>query len=145
MQVQWCGFSDFSLESLYGLMKLRQDVFILEQRSFYSDLDGLDQQARHLLLYLEQDLVGALRLIAEQEGLVKISRVVMARQARGTGLGKVMMQAALEEAEKRWPGRPQYLSSQEVQIPFYQRLGFQAEGDPYDDGGISHRDMWRGR
>ncbi len=145
MQLIWRNFSEFSLEDLYRLLKLRQDVFILEQQSLYADLDHKDQTARHLLAQEKGLLVGALRLSVEEGEPVMISRVVVAKVARGKGVGMDLMRAALEETEKQWPGRPQFLCAQEVQIPFYERLGFVVEGSSYNDGGIFHRNMWRGR
>ena len=102
MQLIWRNFSEFSLEDLYRLLKLRQDVFILEQQSLYADLDHKDQTARHLLAQEKGLLVGALRLSVEEGEPVMISRVVVAKVARGKGVGMDLMRAALEETEKQW-------------------------------------------
>lgn len=147
MTARWLGFDEFSLSELYDLLKLRQDVFILEQESFYADIDGQDQDALHYLITdtATGAILGAIRLFADADnGSARIGRVVIARQARGTGLGRALMQAGIDEAETRVPGGKIHVSAQAYLEKFYASLGFETVSDVYIEDGIPHIDMIRG-
>jgi ElaA protein len=146
--ILWRDFDELRNAELYQLLRLRQDVFILEQRSFYLDIDGKDLSARHLLLYPAagdgKRLRGTLRLLPPgRDGTVYIGRVALAESARGEGRGARMMCAALGEAERLYGQASIALSAQSDQVAFYRRFGFVAVGRPFDDGGIPHIEMHR--
>jgi ElaA protein len=147
--IQRSRFCELSLEHFYALAKLRQDVFIIEQQSIYTDLDGLDSEAIHFLCWSStQDgapLIGYARYrFCESAGQLKIERVVLTGEVRGKGLGKRLMQAILKDIEAHHVGTAICLSSQVTAQAFYQGLGFVAEGERYDDGGIEHITMYYG-
>ncbi|TQV79407.1 GNAT family N-acetyltransferase [Denitrobaculum tricleocarpae] len=127
------------------MLQLRSEVFVVEQESLFSDIDGLDRVARHLLLYKNNVLIGYLRFLGPEhrgDGNVAISRVVLRKNARGQGLGRVMMEAALSEVRRMYAETPVTLSAQIDQEAFYSSLGFvRVPGEPYDDAGILHIDM----
>ncbi|KEO53226.1 GNAT family N-acetyltransferase [Thioclava indica] len=119
---------------------LRRAVFIEEQGiSEPEEWDDLDSGAIHLLAYEGQTPLGTARLIiAGTTG--KIGRLCVAKSARGTGLGAALVTEACLRLKARGCSRA-YLSAQTYAIPFYERLGFTAYGEDYDDAGIPHRDM----
>ncbi len=139
----WREFVELEKEELYAVLKLRADVFILEQRSFFQDIDGQDQAGLHLILLDgEARIIGTLRLLpGVQEQTVTIGRVVLAPSARGLGYGRRMLVAALEKIAQRWGRSSVRLSAQVVQEKFYAGFGFVRISDPYDDAGIQHIDM----
>ncbi len=143
--LMWANFADLDREGLYDLLQLRSEVFVVEQESLFSDIDGLDRVARHLLLYKNNVLIGYLRFLGPEhrgDGNVAISRVVLRKNARGQGFGRVMMEAALSEARRLYAETPVTLSAQVDQEAFYSSLGFaRVPGEPYDDAGILHIDM----
>lgn len=143
----WQGFDGFSARSLYDMLRFRQDVFIVEQRSPYPDLDGLDPVCEHLLVTDDAGaLAGYLRLRgADGDEPAFIGRIVIGAGWRGTGLGRRLVAAGLDHMAARHPGQPIRIGAQQHLIPFYASFGFVVEGEPYDDGGIPHVDMWRGR
>lgn len=128
---------------LYELLKLRSEVFVVEQRCIYLDPDGQDLEALHLL---GRDAAGTLqacaRLIPTAAG-PKIGRVLTAPAARGAGQGRALMQQAIGQCEQRWPGRAISLSAQAHLQHFYASLGFVPTSDVYDEDGIAHIDMRR--
>lgn len=136
-------FEQLTKDEFYALAKLRQQVFIIEQNSIYSDLDDCDQEAMHFLECDSQDCLIAyaryrkISLFDE----VKIERVVLAAQARGLGLGKSLVVAMLKHIRGQYPVAKITLSSQIDASEFYQRLGFVEFGEVYDDGGIMHVSM----
>ena len=145
MQLSWRQFHELDLETLYGLLQLRSDVFVLEQQSLYRDIDGRDQAAHHLLCLEQGTLIGSLRV--EEPGRIRpeatIGRVVVSASARGRGLGREMMTEALGYILGNWGACPVLLGAQSVQQGFYESLGFRVCSEPYDDGGIPHIDMRR--
>lgn len=120
---------------------LRRAVFIEEQGVSEADeVDGLDDQAIHLLATLDGTPVGSARLLVQGE-TGKVGRVCVLASARGTGLGAALMRAAVDEF-RRIPGVKQVkLGAQTHALGFYERLGFAAFGPEYMDAGIPHRDM----
>ena len=142
MQISIIQFEQLSKQQLYALLQLRQRVFIQEQQSIYDDIDGNDQQAFHLLLEQENELGGYARFrTGDDDGKVLIERVVLAPVCRGSGAGKEIMQAILSFCAQQFPLASIQLSAQVDVLAFYQKLGFEAIGEPYDDGGIMHKTM----
>lgn len=148
-QVRWhChGFGDFSVQQLYEVLQLRDQVFVVEQQSIYGDLDGLDQRCWHLSgRDGSERLVAYARLLApgvKYPDAVAIGRVVIAPYRRGGGLGRQLVQQAIHHCEQLYPGRAIMLSAQASLQRFYEGLGFVVLSEPYDDGGILHLDMRR--
>lgn len=146
MTARWAEFDTFSLSELYALLKLRQDVFILEQESFYADIDGKDPDALHYLIHdsTTSGLIGAIRLFVDaDENIARIGRVVIAQEARGTGLGRKLMQAGIDKAHELAPGCKIHVSAQAYLEKFYGALGFETVSDVYIEDGIPHIDMIR--
>jgi ElaA protein len=139
--IQWRVFSTLNLAQLYAILKLRQDVFVLEQRSIYEDVDDGDQTSWHLCAWDADQLVGYTRLRALEQDGYKIERVVCAKAYRGRGLGHKLMQASLKKISSLAAGCEVTLSAQTEALAFYQAYGFVAQGRAYDDGGIEHMDM----
>ena len=136
----WRRWADLSAPLLYELLQFRQAIFVVEQASPYADLDGRDARAEHLLVRRGDALIGCLRLI-EPDPLVRIGRVAVAPAARGHGLARSMMEAALQRAAEVYPHRDVGLSAQTYLEPFYRSLGFVTSSAPYDDFRVPHIDM----
>lgn len=122
---------------------LRRTVFIEEQGvSVADEVDGLDDQAIHLLAFADDTPVGTARLLVKGD-TGKIGRVCVLAKARGTGLGAQLVRAALAEL-RRQPGvRTAMLGAQIHATTFYAKLGFVVEGEEFLDAGIPHLQMRR--
>lgn len=147
--IQRACFAELSLSQFYALAKLRQDVFIIEQQSIYKDLDGLDSSAIHFLCWSSSQTDAKLLAYAryrfcEAAKEVKIERVVCSDMARGQGLGRQLMLDMLHDIKTLHTGIKISLSSQVTAQAFYQAMGFIAQGESYDDGGIEHITMYYG-
>ena len=133
--------------TLYELLALRTQVFVVEQNCPYLETDGQDLigDTCHLLARDESGLMGYLRLLDPQhmEGEVVIGRVLTAERARGSGLGHRLMERALVECGQRWPGAPVYLSAQAHLQGYYGRYGFVAVTEVYLEDDIPHIGMRR--
>jgi len=140
--LEWCGFGDLTPALLYEVLRFRQAIFVVEQRCAYPDLDGLDQQAQHLLLRVDGVLAACLRLIPfPDERRVKIGRVAVAEAIRGQGIARQMMKEALARCRHDYPDSAVTLTGQTYLAPFYESLGFVVTSPLYDDYGIPHVDM----
>ncbi|WGL65114.1 GNAT family N-acetyltransferase [Pseudomonas sp. CW003PS] len=133
--------------TLYELLALRTQVFVVEQNCPYLETDGQDLigDTCHLLARDKSGLVGYLRLLDPQRmnGEVVIGRVLTAERARGSGLGHRLMERGLVECGQRWPGVPVYLSAQAHLQGYYGRYGFVAVTEVYLEDGIPHIGMRR--
>jgi ElaA protein len=136
--LEWQRFEQLSADMLYEVLRFRQSIFVVEQRSPYADLDGLDQEAWHLLLRSEGELAGYLRLIPMP---IRIGRVAVAPQLRRRGLGRRLMQEALRFCGERCPARDIVLAAQLNLVPYYTSFGFAVISEPYDDFGVMHVEM----
>lgn len=140
--VRVARFADLDAGTLYGLLRLREAVFQLEQRSLYEDLDGRDTEPATWHLWVEGegdaggDPVAVARVVAEPGGGSRIGRVATAPAARGAGLAARVVAAALEVA-----GRPVVLDAQEPLVAWYERFGFVVTGPAFDDAGVLHVPM----
>lgn len=141
-RLEWRCFGDLSAEELYEVLRFRQAIFVVEQSSPYPDLDDLDQRAHHLLVRIDQALVGYARLVPRQDDIV-IGRVGVAERRRGFGLAKLIMSEALARCRRDYGGRAVTLSAQAYLAKFYEDLGFRLISPPYDDYGVTHLDMRR--
>ena len=136
--------ADLGPRTLYELLRLRVDVFVVEQASPYSELDGrdLDDRTRHFWLGGDgrpEPILGCVRLLEEPEGSFRIGRLCTARSVRGRGLGRRLMEAALAEVGDAGC----VLDSQEHLAGFYRQYGFEQTGPAYDWDGVSHVPMRR--
>ena len=145
----WRAFDDLSRRELYGLLRLRQDVFVVEQACPFPEIDGRDPVALHLLAVADgrPDLAGCLRVLPPDTcgtAEAAIGRVATAAWARSTGLGRALMQEALAEIARRHGPVPVTVGAQTSVERFYAGLGFIRTGPDYDEDGIAHCRMVRG-
>lgn len=142
MEYKIYRFEELSLSLLYSILRLRETVFVIEQQSIYEDIDGLDENAFHLCIFEEQQLIGYLRLrLIDTKQLAKIERVVVGAAHRSKGAARVLMKAAMDKVIQETTLDKITLSAQTSVIPYYQNLGFVEHGETYLDGGIPHKDM----
>lgn len=139
-------FAGLGVDALYALMRLRQEVFVVEQRCAYLDADGLDPKCWHLLGFDAQARLRAcLRIVPP--GLrydeASIGRVATHVDARGTGLGLELVAKGLARCLQLHPKSPIRISAQAYLERFYARFGFVAEGEPYSEDDIPHIAMMR--
>jgi ElaA protein len=135
---EWQRFDALGTNGLYELLRFRQGIFVVEQRSPFPDLDGLDREAWHLLLRTEGVLVGYSRLILQP---LRIGRVAVAAELRRHGFGRRLMDEALLFCREHYPGLAVALTAQAYLVPFYRTFGFEPTGEPFDDFGLTHVDM----
>ena len=122
-------------------LAIRQEVFVGEQGvTEDEEFDGLDPSCVHFLAVVEGRAVGAARLRQSSPSTAKAERVAVLASHRGRGVGQSLMRALAESARQRGV-RELILGAQLTAIPFYESLGYRAEGDEFLDARIRHRMM----
>ncbi len=145
-QLLWRAFDALSPRDLYDLLRLRADVFVVEQACVFAEIDGRDPEAVHLLARIpgSDGLAGTLRLFPpEADAPASIGRVATAASARGLGLGRALMMEGLAEARRRFGDTPVEIGAQSRLETFYAGLGFIRTSPNYDEDGILHCTMVR--
>lgn len=148
LQWQSTAFDALTGSAMYAMLALRQDVFILEQRCLYPDIDGHDPAAHHLLGWSPDGRLAAyLRCLAPgvKYDEASFGRVVTAPHARGTGAGRALVARGIALAHALYPDHGLRIGAQAYLETFYASFGFTAVGSPYDEDGITHIDMVRAR
>ena len=139
-------FDALTPHQLYAVLKLRSEVFVVEQTCAYLDPDGADPACHHMLgLAKGGALLATARLVPA--GLkfpeASIGRVVTSPAARGTGLGHALMELACSHLARLWGAQPIRIGAQAHLQGFYARHGFATVSAPYDEDGIPHVEMLR--
>jgi len=150
MNWQFHTFNTLSTRDLFDFMKLRVDVFVVEQACAYPELDNHDisESTLHLLGYDATRLVAYARAITATHHpgdteAVKIGRVVVASSHRGTGVAQALMTTMLNKLNVEYPTCSPYLAAQYAIMDFYQAFGFTPISEVYQEDGIPHIDMHR--
>lgn len=134
------SFDELTSREAYALWRLRQQVFIVEQQSPYPDLDGRDLEpaTRHVLAHDGDELVACLRVLDDGTH-ARIGRVAVTPAARGRGLARDLMAAALAEIGDR----EIRLDAQTGLTQWYAGYGFEISGPEFVEDGVAHRPMVR--
>lgn len=148
--MQWLikKFSQLTTDELYDILKLRIDVFVVEQTCYYSDLDDLDRNVEtlHVFSYLEGKICCYARILPKGTSYpeyVSIGRVITAEHGRGKGLGHELISQSLQAISLNFPAQNIKISAQEHLEKFYQQHEFSRVTDMYLEDGIPHIGMIR--
>jgi ElaA protein len=144
LQFQTKTFDELANHELYAVLRLRTEVFVVEQNCVFQDMDGLDDRALHVLGLNPKGELGAYcRLFAPGQKYENacISRVITAPAQRGSGAGRLLMESAIAECATRWPAQGIRISAQAHLDKFYASLGFVSVGDVYLEDDIPHQEM----
>ena len=139
-------FGALSPHTLYALLRLRSEVFVVEQRCVFQDMDGADGDCLHLLCEgADGRLLASARLVPAglKYAEASIGRVVIAPPARGGGLGHELMREAVRALEGQWGPQAIRIGAQARLQAFYEQHGFVRDGEPYVEDGIPHIEMLR--
>ena len=134
-------FDELTTDELYQILKLRVNVFIVEQQCPYPELDDCDQKAIHVWLEDENGINGYLRILDRgvKSEWVTIGRVIAVK--RRAGLGTKVLQAGIRIARERFKAECVYLEAQTYARAFYERQGFRTISEEFLEDGIAHVKM----
>ncbi len=157
-------FDDLSLRELHDIFQARLEVFVVEQKCPFQDVDGADPECWHLMGFAHDALgprrhgddesasaesrprlVAYCRLVPPGTKFAEpsIGRVITVGAARRTGCGRELMRQAIAHTDKLWPGKALRIGAQCYLERFYAAFGFVTVGQPYDEDGIPHVEMLR--
>ena len=136
-------FSELNTEELYQILRLRSEVFVVEQDCIYQDIDNKDQKAIHLYFKENDEILAYTRIF--KAGYYyenpSIGRVVVSKKNRGKDVGKKIMIDSIEYIKQNMEGKKIELSAQKYLDKFYKDLGFYKTGEDYLEDGIPHQRM----
>jgi len=136
-------FNALSVDELYDLLQLRQQIFVLEQNCIYLDADGVDKKCLHLLGLVNGKIVGYARIIPAgyTYKTPSIGRVVIDEKHRGKKYAYLLMEKAIELIKEEFKTKKITISAQLYLKEFYESLGFKTVGDVYLDCDLPHLKM----
>lgn len=140
MTLRTASFAELDAATLYALLRLRTDVFVVEQACPYPELDGRDAEAgaRHWWVDEDGEPVAYLRTLAEPDGATRIGRVVTRANARSRGLARRLVEAVLADGPGPWVA-----DAQSHLVGWYEALGFEVSGPEYVEDDILHTPLRR--
>ncbi len=135
-------FDALTVNELYDIMRLRQEVFVVEQNCPYLDADGKDLYGFHVMGKDDEGTLHCCTRLLPQgvsyDGFLSIGRVANSVEVRGTGEGKRLMTFSIVKIKALYPGNPIKIGAQAYLKIFYESLGFMDIGLPYLEDGIPH-------
>lgn len=136
-------FEALTPNDLYAIIRLRNEVFVVEQNCVFQDADNKDQNSEHLMYWQGETLIAYCRLLPQGLAYTEMSigRVVSSPAARGTGAGKQLIAAAINYCYQKFGKEPIRIGAQCYLLKFYAAFGFEEEGDIYLEDGIEHVEM----
>ena len=136
-------FYELNIQELYEILRLRSEVFVVEQDCVYQDLDGKDQISIYIFQKEKDEIIAYTRIFKSGDYYKNpsIGRVVVSKKNRGKELGKKIMIYSIEYINKNLKGEKIELSAQIYLEKFYKDLGFYRTGEDYLEDGIPHQRM----
>lgn len=134
-------FEELTTKQLYEILKLRSEIFVVEQNCPYQDLDGIDYNSLHIFFEQNSKVIAYLRIFPKQgdENAIQIGRVVT--MPHGSGLGKKLMEEGIKTIKSTTNATRVYLEAQTYSIGFYEKFGFKVISDEFILDGIPHVKM----
>jgi ElaA protein len=143
MQFTSKEFNQLQPSEIYRIYRLRAQVFVVEQKCAYLDVDEKDLVSWHVLMQHNDELAGYSRIVPPGVSYREpsIGRVVVDPGFRGMGAGKELMKQALKKTRELYEGQDVVISAQTYLVKFYTDLGFKIEGPEYLEDNIPHIKM----
>lgn len=134
-------FDQLNVNELYEILKLRQDIFILEQQCLYPDIDFIDEKSLHIYYQEKEKIIAYLRMFEKDTNTCQLGRIISLNRRQGFGTSLINETLQLLKQEKKYA--KVYVEAQKYAIEFYEKLGFYVISDVFLDDGIEHVKMER--
>lgn len=143
MQWKIKTFGELTTAELYEILRIRAEVFVVEQTCVYQDLDLKDKRAYHVFVEENGEIIAYLRVLEKDVSYPEISigRVLVKETYRGRGLARKLMQRAVSFIEEVLRENEIRISAQKYLLKFYESLGFTMVSEVYQEDGIEHVEM----
>ncbi len=138
-------FNELTTKELYQLLRLRSEVFVVEQDSVYQDIDNKDQKAFHVLNFKKDELIAYARIFNSGDYFKhpSIGRIIVKETERNHDYGYKLVEASIQFIERNFQSKNIEISAQTYLLKFYNSLGFKKQGEEYLEDGIPHIKMLR--
>lgn len=147
LMINWIQktFSELTVDELYAFLRLRTEVFVVEQTCVFQDMDNKDQKCHHVMGWVGDELVAYVRILPARLSYDEpsIGRVVSDPGYRGKGVGRELMEEAIRRTIELHGNVSIRIGAQLYLKKFYSSLGFDPQGDVYLEDGIEHIEMVR--
>ena len=143
MTIKVSHFSQLSPDELYGILRLRAEVFVVEQDCPYQDLDDRDRDSYQVWAEDGGGIVGCLRVFMYDGTYAQIGRVVTSQKIRGKGWGLETMKVGIEVVKEHFGNAPILIHAQAYATGFYEKVGFRVSSEQFLEDGIPHYEMIR--
>lgn len=136
-------FEELTLEELYEILKLRSEVFVVEQNCIYNDIDGKDKTSFHVIIKENNEITAYLRVLPPGISYenASLGRVLVAKDARGMGYAKAIVTEGINCVLRNFNTNKITIGAQEYLKDFYSEFGFKPVSEVYDEDGIPHLNM----
>lgn len=136
-------FDKLTPHTLFSIMKGRVDVFVVEQKCPYPELDDVDtsETTQHIYTLDNMQLMSYARCYEKNGQYSAIGRVLVSEHHRGKGIASKLVEQAIACCKTHWPERDIVIGAQTYLLDFYESFGFKCTGDAYLEDGIPHQDM----
>lgn len=137
-------YQELSVDELYDILSLRNEVFIVEQNCVYQDIDYIDQSSYHVYIKENNKIIAYARLIEPgitYKDSLSIGRVLVKKDNRKQGLANDLLLFVIEQASLLYPSLDIAISAQSYLLNFYSTLGFKQVSEEYLEDGIPHIKM----
>lgn len=140
MEISIKTFKELTKEELYNILKLRSEVFVVEQNCVYQDIDDKDQNALHTILKKDKIIIGYTRIFKPGDYFeyASIGRVVIKNYERHNSYGSLIMISSIKAIQNQFKTNTIKISAQKHLSQFYKNLGFNEVGEGYLEDGIPH-------
>ena len=132
-------FDELTAEELYEILRVRSEIFVVEQSCIYQDVDGRDYDSLHVFYREDGKVTAYLRAFFKEKGVVQMGRVLTARH--GTGLGGRLLKEGIRQIRLKMPAEYIYIEAQCYATGFYEREGFRICSEEFLEDGIPHVQM----
>lgn len=138
MSIKAKYFNELTTTELYELLKVRSEIFVVEQNCIYQDLDDIDYNSLHIFIEENNEIIAYLRAFYKDDykEIVQLGRVLT--KEHGLGNGKKLILEALPIIKKRLKPKKIYIEAQKYAEDFYKKFGFITKSKEFLEDGISH-------
>ena len=143
MNLEIKKFEELTPEELYEILRVRSEVFVVEQECVYNDVDGKDQKSVHIMIWEDKKILAYLRVIEAGVSYTapSLGRVLVVKEARGRRLARRIVVEGMNYITNIWKKSRITIGAQDYLKEFYESLGFKPVSEVYLEDGIPHIDM----
>ena len=134
-------YDQLSTRELEQIFRLRESIFIVEQKSYFNDIDGKDRDALHLFKKDEDDEIWTYSRILDFNDYVSFGRITVAKNKRGNGSGRMLLDKVFEVINEQFPNKDIHILAMSYLKSFYESYGFEAVSKEYIVDQHPHIDM----